>query len=57
MTLLEWILKQNDTPGWRTGAVSGERHPRIGQDAIEAVGKRELLDQAAELEQIGRAHV
>lgn len=50
MTLLEWILKQNDTPGWRTGAVSGERHPEITQEVIEAVGKRELLDQAAELE-------
>ena len=36
MTLLEWILKQNNTPGWRTGASSGERHPQITQEAIEA---------------------
>ena len=43
MTLLEWILKQNDTPGWRTGAVSGERHPEITQEVIEAVGKLSLI--------------
>lgn len=57
MTLLEWILKQNNTPGWRTGAAAGERHPKIDQDAIEAVGKRELLDQAAELERDGLIQV
>lgn len=50
---MEWILKQNNTPGWRTGASSGERHPQITQEAIEAVGKRELLEQAAVLEGSG----
>ncbi|MBS6954953.1 MAG: DUF2399 domain-containing protein [Enterocloster asparagiformis] len=53
ITLLEWILEQNDTPGWRTGAVSGERHPEITGEAIEAVGKAELLAQAAALERDG----
>lgn len=53
MTLLEWILEQNNTPGWRTGVSSGERHPQITQEAIEAVGKRELLEQAAVLEGSG----
>lgn len=50
---MEWILKQNNTPGWRTGVSSGERHPQITQEAIEAVGKRELLEQAAVLEGSG----
>lgn len=53
MTLLEWILEQNNTPGWRTGVSSGERHPQITQEAIEAVGKRELLEQAAALKREG----
>lgn len=51
MTLIQWLIQQINTESYRAGRLSGEKHPRVDQQLIDAVGGRErLLAQAREIE-------
>ena len=53
ITLAGWLIELIDTPDWRIGKVTGWKHPLIQQETIDRIGKRELLEQAEELEKAG----
>lgn len=53
ITLAGWLIELINTPDWRIGKVTGWKHPIIQQETIDRIGKRELLEQAEELEKAG----
>lgn len=57
ITLTEWLIELIDTPKWRAGEVRGMKHPVITQKEIDRIGRRELLEQAKELERAGLIEV
>ena len=50
ITLARWLIDLINTDGWRCGTTGGERHPEITQEVLDRIGRRELLEQARELE-------
>ena len=53
ITLGQWLIEKTDTDSWRAGKVTGFKHPEVDQEMITAVGRKNLLEQAAALEQEG----
>lgn len=53
LTLGKWLINEIDTEGYRAGKVNGMKHPKVKQEMIDAIGRSELLLQAAELEREG----
>lgn len=52
VTLIQWLIEQNDTEAYRAGKLTGRKHPKVDQRLIDSVGgMQNLLSQAREMEQ------
>lgn len=51
MTLEQWLIQKTDGEAYRSGHLTGWKHPKVDQELIHAVGGLHMLiQQAAELE-------
>lgn len=57
MTLERWLIDTINTKDWRVGKVSGVKHPKIQQETLDKIGRRQLLEQAQELEKAGLVEI
>ena len=53
ISLAGWLIEKIDTKDWRIGKVTGVKHPKVQQRDIDRIGKRELLEQAMEMQEAG----
>lgn len=50
-TLSQWIIQKTNSEAYRSGRLSGWKHPKVNEELIEAVGgMKNLLEQARKLE-------
>lgn len=51
MTLSQWIIQKTNSEAYRSGRLSGWKHPKVNEELIEAVGgMKNLLKQAGQME-------
>ena len=51
MTLSQWIIQKTNSEAYRSGRLSGWKHPKVNEELIEAVGgMKNLLEQAGQME-------
>lgn len=53
VTLGKWLIDHTNTDGYRAGKITRMKHPEVDQNMIDAIGRRELLEQAAQLQMEG----
>ena len=59
VTLARWLIDKTNSEAYRAGKLTGQKHPKVEKELIEAVGGMQpLLKQVKELEEapmIGKA--
>ena len=52
VTLARWLIDKTNSEAYRAGKLTGQKHPKVEKELIEAVGGMQpLLKQAKELEE------
>lgn len=50
ISLARWIIEKTDTEKYRSGKITGRKHPEVNGDLLARLGRESLLRQAKELE-------